>query len=236
MDDSIILPQSSPKEEPIVSLYTIAKTLRESKTSFSRVCYVAKLSSDDRGARLRDDTERWARSQGDEVTGLMLVVSNLCIHLFEGSSQKCFEVLKWNRSLSSNGPAPFVSLNVIAFTEENPTRCFGYWASKQLNVQGGEEGFGDVEIEEQSWDVYWKMCQIGPRISTVLGNRAPSGASLESALKSTAMDLVPLPEVLSVLSSPNFTSLDDFIDMYSKPPEITLDNEPVWPPPPEVEF
>jgi hypothetical protein len=236
MDESLELPKSAPIEEPTISLYSETKALRESKTSYTRVCYVARLSNDDRGARLREDTEKWVRSQGEEVTGLMLVVSNLCVHLAEGSSEKCFSLLEWNKSLRS-GSGPYVAFSVLSFTEENPSRLFGYWASKQLNVQGGEEGFGEVAVEEQSWDVYWKMCQIGSRMATVLtSKRAPSGTALESALKSTSMDLVPLPEVLSGVLGPNFISLNEFLDMYTKPPEITLDSEPVWPPPAEIEF
>jgi hypothetical protein len=80
------------------------------------------------------------------------------------------------------------------------------------------------------------MCEIGPRITQVLAGKAPTGNALASALKSNAMDLIPPPEALSMLSGELFPSLTSLYAEYIEPPDVCLDNEYIWPVPPELEF
>jgi hypothetical protein len=50
------------------------------------------------------------------------------------------------------------------------------------------------------------------------------------------MELIPTPDTLGALCTERFPSLSEMIDEYLEPDDVMLDNEHIWPVPPELEF
>jgi hypothetical protein len=142
------------------------------------------------------------------------------------------------REQSSLSIPPYTAVNAINFTEENPTRMFSHWVTKAISLQGSgtEEEIQSKDVPMRCWEIYSNICEIGPRITQVLAGKTPTGNALASALKSNAMDLIPLPETLAMLAGEKFTPLEMLYDEYLEPQDVCLDNEYIWPEPPELEF
>lgn len=222
------------------SLYEVIRELRTQKMQFSRLLYAGRLNSEDRLSRIDigEETEKWIFENGkDEFTGIQLSIAQHFIHILEASSTEAlYDLLGWLQKLNETDHPPFSALNVLALTEDNPTRLYGFWAQKTLTAQASNEEMSHIRAEEKAWEVYNNMCMIGQKVSQVLGTKVNTGSALASALKSTATDLIPSPELLAALCSDRFPALEDFLVMYQGPITVVQDNELIWPTPPELEF
>lgn len=222
------------------SLYDVIRQLRTQRSQISRLLYVGRLNTEDRLSRIDigEETEKWIFDNGkDDFTGIQLSIAQHFIHILESSStDSLYSLLHWLRRLNETEHPPFSALNVIALTEDNPTRLYGFWAQKTIPAKASNEEMSYIRGEEKASEVYTNMCMIGQKVSQILGPKVNTGSALASALNSTATDLIPSPELLAALCSDKFPALEDFWDMYQGPINVVQDNELIWPTPPELEF
>ena len=81
------------------------------------------------------------------------------------------------------------------------------------------------------------MSQVGLRLSKVFGNdQQPTPSGLAAAIKSTSKELIPTQEMLALMLTKDFSSIEDFQEIYMSPLDIVFDNELVWPPPSDITF
>ena len=50
-------------------------------------------------------------------------------------------------------------------SDENPTRVFGIWLCKSVNLTSGSREIKDKEEHERYWTVYDGMCMIGEKVN-----------------------------------------------------------------------
>ena len=237
-----IVQQELQPEQERESLLNVVRSIRQQSNPVSRLLYVAKINSDSKNKLdPADDTEQWIKNncQEGEATGILLALGSFVVHLFEAPSDCSVALMKYLTELRSNAVPPYLTINVVNFTEENPTRMFSHWMNKQMPLTGSStaEECTKAEIPIRSYEVYKSVCQIGPNIIQAMGGKQqPTGSSLTQALKGNCVANIPSQEVLLMLTSEDFTSLDQLYSEYMEPQDVCLDNEYIWPVPPELEF
>lgn len=219
-------------------LYDVTRSMREQSSSISRLVYACRLSEERGVPDIGNLTEQWVNDCAEKGTGILLISGSYSIHILEGSSKYLYEHINWVRATMLAKITPLLNVNIIGFSEQNPGRFYQFWASRAIGVQTtGEEYDEKANVEELSWTVYNNLCQMGPKLAQVLGtNRQPNSNALAAALKSTSRELIPSTELLVFLAGSRFTSIEEYISMYNEPMDIVLDNELVWPCPPELSF
>ncbi|CAG9320418.1 unnamed protein product [Blepharisma stoltei] len=232
--------EDSQEEPHRRSMYEVSKDIRESKNAVSRVLYIGRLNVEDRHHKIDigEDMNKWVKERQPGISGLCISTGNYCVHFIEASSELIFQHIQWVQQLLRLDTPPFTGVNVIAFTEENPKKMFGYWSSITLPpTSSGEEEPAQINVEEMCWQLYNNMNTVGTRLSMVFGNdQTPSTSGLAAAIKSKSKELIPHQELLNILMSDKFPSIADFIGIYILPLDIVFDNELVWPCPPELTF
>ena len=228
-------------EQERESLLNIVRQIRQQSSPVSRLLIIAKSNSDSKNKLdPADDAENWIKNncQEGDATGILLVLGSFVIHLFEAPTDISIGLMKHMREQRDLAVPPYLTVNVINFTEENPSRMFSHWMNKQISITGSStaDECAQSEIPIKSWEVYHNICEIGTRITMTLAGKQPTGNALATALKSNAMDLIPQQEQLLMLTSDSFTSLEQLYNEYIEPQDVCLDNEYIWPVPPEMEF
>lgn len=223
------------------SLLNIVQNIRQQSNPVARLLYVAKTNTDSKkDLDACEDTEQWIKNncQNEEATGILLVIGPYVIHLFEAPSENAIALMKHIREVCSNPIPPYIVVNVINFTEENPVRNFTHWMKQTIQMQGSstEQEILDREVPQRSYEIYRDICEIGTRITAQLAGKPPTGPALDRAIKTNALQLIPPQETLLMLVSSKFTPLQKLYDEYIEPQDVCLDNEYIWPVPAEIEF
>ena len=230
------------QEEPHrKSMYEVSKEIRESKTSVSRIMYVARLNTEDRQHKLdlNEEMNRWLKETNSSMTGLLIATGNYIIHLAESDTETLFKLVAWNEKLMKQEPPPFTSFTIPVFTEENPRRLFKFWSYTTIPPDStGEEDPEDFLPEDISWSLYSLLIEIGAKLGERYSGEQNNPGLLSGALKAitSSKKLVPKQEILGLLLSDKFSSIQDFNDIYITPIDIVFDNELIWPCPPELNF
>ena len=112
------------------------------------------------------------------------MLGSFVVHLFEAPTDALVGLMKHIREQRYEAVPPWSIVNIINFTEENPTRMFSHWMYKQLSISGSStpEECTKAEIPIRSWEIYQNVCQIGPAISGFLGGSAPPNQAAAKAL------------------------------------------------------
>jgi hypothetical protein len=223
------------------SMYEVSKEIRESKTSVSRLLYVARLNTEDRSHKtdLNEETSRWIRECGSQVTGLMIVTGNFMIHLLESDTPTLFAFVKAVEKQLKQEPPLFTSLTLPVFTEENPKRVFRFWT--YTTTQPDSTGEEDPEVflpEDIAWGLYSMLLEIGVKLSERYTGDSNNPSALTTAIKAitSSKKLLPKQEILGLLLSDKFPNLAEFFEIFITPIDIVFDNEQIWPCPPELTF
>lgn len=82
------------------------------------------------------------------------------------------------------------------------------------------------------------LIEIGAKLGERYSGEQNNPGLLSGALKAitSSKKLVPKQEILGLLLSDKFSSIQDFNDIYITPIDIVFDNELIWPCPPELNF
>lgn len=229
-----------PEEPHRRSMYEVSKEIRESKSSVSRLMYVGKINTE-RSPKidLSDEFSRWCKETGTSLTGLLITTGNYIIHILEGDSESLLNVVKWTEKLMKQDPVPFTGLTIPIFTEENPKRVFRFWSNAITPPDStGEEEPEEIIPEDISWGLYSMLLEIGSKLGERYSGDDENSSAISAAIKSitSSKKLLPKQETLSLLLKKEFPSVSDFCEIYIMPIDIVLDNEIIWPCPPELNF
>ena len=233
--------EETEEEQPRRSMYDASKQIRESKFPVSRLMYVAKLNTEDRQHKLdlSDEMNRWIKDSGAQVSGLLITSGTCVVNLVESDTDTLLRLVAWNERLMKQEPAPFTAFTIPIFTEENPRRIFKFWSSTSVPPDStGEEDPEGFLPEDISWGLYSIITEIGAKFAERYPGDQNNPGAVSGALKAIlgSKKLVPKQEVLSLLLTDQFPSIQDFNDIYNTPIDIVFDNELIWPCPPELNF
>ena len=222
------------------SMYEVSKEIRESKQSVSRLMYVAKINTE-RSPKIdvAEEFSKWMKESGSFVTGILITTGNFIVHLLEAETEVLISIVKWKERLMMQDPPPFNGLSIPVFTEENPRRVFRFWCSAITPPDStGEEEPEDITIDEVSWGLYSMVMEIGTKLVERYSGDGDNTSVISNTIKSitSSKKLLPKQETLSLLLKKDFPSLYDFIEIYLTPIDIVLENEIIWPCPPELTF
>ena len=229
------------QEERRSSMYDRSKEMREANTVVSRMMYVARLNTEDRQHKVdfNEDMNRWRKESNSQVTGLMVATGNYVFHLIESDTETLFKLIAWNEKMTKQEPPIFTAFTIPVFTEENPRRIFKNWSFATIPPDSsGEEDPETFLPEDISWTVYSNITEIGIKLGERFSGDSSNNVGLAAAIKaiSSSKKLFPKQEVLSLLLTDKFSSIQDFNDIYITPIDIVFDNELIWPCPPELNF
>jgi hypothetical protein len=229
-----------PEEPHRRSMFEVSKEIRESKQSVSRLMYVGRINVE-RSPKidLADEFSKWLKESESFVTGLLITTGNYIVHLLEAETEVLINVVKWQEKLMKLEPPPFAGMSVPVFTEENPKRIFKFWSSAVTPPDStGENEPDEIQVDEVSWGLYSIIMEIGTKLSEKYSGDGENTTGISNAIKAitSTKKLLPKQETLSLMLKKDFPSLNDFIDIFVAPIDIVLDNEIIWPCPPELTF
>jgi len=113
-------------------------------------------------------------SDGQEYTGLNLVIGGYSIHLLEGEGPLAWDMLKaLNEDIKDRLSGLYQQVWVLHYTEECPNRVFQQWMCRSIQVSSTKE-IKALPPFEKAWTIYEGMCEIGRQIAAQMSKGASS--------------------------------------------------------------
>ncbi|XP_041362431.1 testis-expressed protein 47-like [Gigantopelta aegis] len=207
------------------------------KSQIHRLVYIAKLSNEnfDR-AEVGHHYEKYIKKlqedfQSEPTTGLMLIYMKYIVHVVESSSETLLKMIKFlHQGVTSEHGFESVA-KILIISHDIPYRIFQQW------------GFRTIDIEAHQMEAYEPPGSTEELVIDVLRQLLKMGSFLatqpKTSLKS-AMDSIHerIPEHLPQQAAVHYLLAEDdpcmilpkeFIDIYEKPFDVTLEGDRVWP-------
>eukprot|EP00191_Tetraselmis_sp_GSL018_P022946 CAMPEP_0177624916 /NCGR_PEP_ID=MMETSP0419_2-20121207/29784_1 /TAXON_ID=582737 /ORGANISM="Tetraselmis sp., Strain GSL018" /LENGTH=235 /DNA_ID=CAMNT_0019125753 /DNA_START=184 /DNA_END=888 /DNA_ORIENTATION=- len=212
----------------------LKKQGKSSQTLVARVIYVAKLTGRETScAGAQEFVEKVLKSKtlgasSTEHTGLLMVYPTCCLHILEARTGTIMDLL---REIQKSAPTEshVKSTVVISCTEDIPARAYSEWYATFVDTLSKVEhvdGVDSTGAVNAASTINLSMINLGKMLSSVA-----SEAELEGALKSlqTFHSDLPTPEnILSMVSTEDCPTLDEFLEIFDEPINIDLDSDKVW--------
>eukprot|EP00762_Andalucia_godoyi_P005308 ANDGO_06783.mRNA.1 hypothetical protein LPMP_241270 len=167
------------------------------------------------------------------VTGIQLGLSTFVATLVEASPsvlESMYETIMVHHLYHST----FDDIRVIAYTDDIPKRSFHTFVNKDVAPPNADVQLDDENLVANLADLYLNFVQLGDAMA---GKRDSQLASFLETMKTTCAHLFPSAELLKqIFIVENVISIDEFLDAFVRPLDVTLDNEVVWPAPVPVAF
>ncbi|XP_065898692.1 testis-expressed protein 47-like [Dysidea avara] len=169
--------------------------------------------------------------QGEGPTGILLVYPQHCLHLVEAPSELLMDVVK---DLEKQGKekAMLVETKILIFATNIKMRFYGHWCHRVLNLPTLAKG----DSYQTNNPVHETVVSNVENLY-ILGQRLGKMPQLE---QKKTLDNLPekLPELLLqqdvleyFLAQSELMHPTEFIQLYGKLPQVTLDGETIWPVP-----
>jgi len=223
------------KEKPRANLLNSVSAIKSANTAVQRILYVAKINDADGKGEIEKELTSYFKSlaDGKEITGLLVILGGYCIHFLEADHEYIFTVMKLLKDEELAPASLYKKVNVIAYTEENPTRAFKLWFCKTLFIQGGAKDTKQRTTFDRASSIYNNMCTIGSAINAVMSK---GSNAMSTTLKSQASELLPAGEELNLLLADKYMSIHEFLDFHLGMPDIVLERDLVWPVEPRLTY
>jgi len=169
---------------------------------------------------------------GSNVTGILLVLQQTCLHFIEGSSK----TLKAHiRDLHSTPKAKRIidDIKIIVATEDIPYRAFPSWVTRVLNIGRNvtpSDPPSEIEdLEPQISETYLNLLQLGRGLSEQDPGRLEE---VLDALRTRYKDQLPSNEQLNTfIQSDDTFEIGEWLEVYDSPIDIQLERDLIWPVP-----
>lgn len=206
----------------------------ESKSMIFSLVYVSRLSGGSMERKtIGSHYEQLAkecqnRYQVDGPTGLLLVYPMHCVHILEATHEMVLAVIRDLHEMSSiNG---YLSETKLLSVASNVSRLYSQWSYRVLNIpviSKGEMYETSSPLEDVVSSTLDNLYQLGTQLAKL--SQTELKRYLDD-LKRTALNLLPRQDMLEYfLSNSEMTTPTDYLAMYMKPLNITLESEVVWP-------
>lgn len=127
----------------------------------------------------------------------------------------------------------YLSINIVHFTEENPSAEFEDWFCKSVTVGGPSIEIKNKTTHEKLWTIYNNMCRIGAEITSVMSK---GQNQITAAIKQKTQEWIPSGEELDSLEQDKLMKVADYVEFYIDNPDIRLEKELIWPVDPDLEY
>ena len=216
------------QEKPRPDLYNIVKKLRDMKTSYSRLLYVAEVKEKDLSAYFLEYQQNY------EITGLLLMMGKYYIHYVECEHDHFKNmVFDLKKDLVKNNIHKEVW--IIHYTEEKAERLFEEWLCKSIAMSGSgkEQNAQPPNFLQRSITIYEGICKISDKIKK---EKEKGKSEFGMTIKQHASDLIPSGEELASIVTDADMTLREFTDFFFTPPDIVLEEERCWPQEPDLTY
>jgi|UniRef100_A0A7S4FZ17 hypothetical protein len=171
---------------------------------------------------------------GITFTGIFVETASNFIHFLEGEPKNILSLLA---NLHSN--AAFMDkmddVQILSYTDDIVDRSWPKWAALVVDIPGKaiKKDDEDATIGEIVNQIQ-RFQELGSQIFT---KEKLQIETYLAAVKNSHPDLLPTVAMMDgVLDSGFCLTLDEFLFLYNKPVDITLQSELVWPIPPPLKY
>jgi len=213
----------------ITDEYKKAKEHRTSRLMISAELITDKGTLDDI-QRFHKDVFSSFSDNESRATGILLTINNVCmVHLVEAPTKVLLALL---RALSKE-KVMFKNARVCSFSEELP-REYRVWAARSTKT-------AEEEVLPKDWSrvIFGTLKGLLELAREVLPSMSEE-KSVEFLATSTTkgvMSRMPSAQrVLSFAHCEDLCSVPEFLDIYDKPIDFTLESEKVWPVEPFLKY
>ncbi|XP_041756351.1 testis-expressed protein 47 [Coregonus clupeaformis] len=201
------------------------------KRFIHRLVYVAtrKLNADDNQSAIAEYYEQFLSKfqkniQTEKVTGILLLYPKSIIHLMESSSEVLHMILEDLNEMEKIPKCPLKEVRILVVSHCVLRRMFPLWGYRfvtlPLSLQDPNPQTQPVEtLVPDSLAMIYKMC-------VCLLKRRGSGSGQDDQEQAL---LLEEDTVIYLCQSPVLHSPSTFLQTYTKPTNILMDSEIVWP-------
>jgi len=235
MPNSVAMSEGN--EEPKTLLDVLEAEYNRNKDSrTSRLMMVAEINK--AGGTSDDDVLSFhqefveSHTGEDEISGLLVAVNhNTIAHVLEAPTKVLMDLLRVFGTTSSKRKdekkptAPLLcNIRVASFTEE-VIREYPLWTGRKFKAQ--EEGeYQPANYLDATFNIYKDLLELGHEVRSMKSRVK----QYLHGLKPQVVGRLPSSEKLAALAkSDELCSVDEFLEVYDKPIEHTLESEEVWP-------
>jgi hypothetical protein len=162
------------------------------------------------------------------VTGIQLGLSTFLATFVEASPtvlEHMYETLIEHEQFVS----VFEDIRVIAYADDIPKRTYSSFVTKDVAPATSEAQIDEENVNQALSDFFTNLIQLG---ETMAGKRDAQLASFLETMKSTCVHLLPTGELLrQIFITDTIVDIEEFVDAFVRPIDVTLDSELVWPAP-----
>eukprot|EP01017_Pseudomicrothorax_dubius_P041539 TRINITY_DN6657_c0_g1_i1.p1 TRINITY_DN6657_c0_g1~~TRINITY_DN6657_c0_g1_i1.p1 ORF type:complete len:253 (-),score=56.33 TRINITY_DN6657_c0_g1_i1:11-769(-) len=223
-----------------ISLYDVIKYYREDIAKpISRLFYACGLKDQEKAAKTEflnsiASSIKSIRAEGKRITGFMLVKGSYIIHFLESDSATIYEYLRKLQKDSKLPKTPYERINVLALNEEIAEDTFPDWEMDEVFQTGQvipEGDRPDDQMLEKVWNVYSGFIKTGLKLKEK--HRRDEKVS-KQAWKELTSEISFGNDEISIMLSPKYMNIDDYLAIYESDLEIVLDDELAFPQPPRM--
>ena len=224
-------------------LYSVIKTAREgekAKFLVARLLYVSYISDayKNENVDIEGQLSKWIANISEEyqtlITGFLIVKGQFAVHFVEGESKILNLFLNYLHEEFKKDDSIYSTLNIIAFTEENPSRMFDAWGSDNLflsNMTLSEVDKTEQQMQDRCWVIYSLFCQAGQKLNQKLKADKNAGKYI---WRDASNEVVLSTEDLQIMANKRSTSIIEYSAMYLDDLDIELDGELEFPQKPSL--
>ncbi|XP_031750624.1 testis-expressed protein 47 isoform X2 [Xenopus tropicalis] len=201
------------------------------KCLLHRLIFVSKLSADladKRGLGDYWEGQFQRYSQGEAVTGLLLLYPSYTIHVLESSSEVLYCVLhELARMKKQGGRALVLDPKILVMSHNIPNRLFNQWCYKVLNVPGQHlaDKYNESSTDGIVTECLTKLLQIGKHLT-----KYPKGSKNipDSVFEKVPELIIPQGSIHHLLNCKELPTPDQFLQSYDSPLNVLLDSGHVF--------
>ena len=165
----------------------------------------------------------------ESCTGLILVYPTACVVVVEAEQSILWDIMKRLHS-SELDNAPVNSLTILSSSEEISKRAFNMPYSAFLNEASAAATLIEdtPKLISTASAANISILQLAEKLSVLPGDEAKNLlANLRSSITT-----FPTQETFSaIIGADDTPNVDDFLEFFGKPVDVTLDTEVAWPAP-----
>ncbi|XP_042293919.1 testis-expressed protein 47-like isoform X2 [Sceloporus undulatus] len=167
---------------------------------------------------------------GEPASGVLIIYSNCILHIIEASSGTIYQILKDLATFETQGSAALLrDVKLLVMSHNIPTRLFSQWYSTKVDAPVSLE---DVTQSQTTEEVITECLTLSLKLGVYLATVKVGNKGLTDCLHSVVPELLIPTEVIRCLCrAKECLSPTEFLQMYSKPLQISMDSEKVWPTP-----
>ena len=117
------------QEKARPDLYNIAKKIRDMRPAYTRFLYVAEVTDKASKSNLEKDLTTYFMEYQHkyEMTGLLLILNNVYIHLIECETTNFKDlIIEFNKTITEKGSI-YKGVYITYFCEEKGSRLYDFW-------------------------------------------------------------------------------------------------------------